>query len=303
MSIMMERYLRRAGISTPMGRVLDEATARKNQKVPYKGKPLEIKYHGFQMDVYWGGQGVGRFDAMDFDDEEKSRKADLQRAAEFVDDSIKYGQVDEATKAPMTESKYPFKVYGYYINSNERDKFYADVRTPTQKTVYGVMSDDETGEIPEVEDGFMKSGVDVIGLEKHLKQLNLIPHDAKILSRREFEDEMDKMESKRSPKKSAISIVEYVGDGKLELVTADNFGHLEIGDHKMKSRGHITDVEFQGWVVPHSHGQKAHHDLDDPDKVNLLFKDRDDGDTFEAYHHNGKYCIGSSADPIYVKQV
>lgn len=113
------------------------------------------------------------------------------------------------------------------------------------------------------------------------------------------------MGTKEGCMKIANRILEYVGDGKYEAVTKDNFGHLEIGDHMMKYKGEPgVKVEFLGWVVPDTNGKKeASPDEDDPEKVNLLFRDVADKFNFEAYHFKGKYCVGSSADPIEVKQL
>ena len=96
-------------------------------------------------------------------------------------------------------------------------------------------------------------------------------------------------------------MLEFVGDGKFEAVTADNFSNIEIGDHIMKYKGEPNlKVEFLGWVVPDTDGKKkASPDEMNPDKVNLLFKE--DGDEFEVYHFKKKYVVGSSADPIKLK--
>lgn len=103
--------------------------------------------------------------------------------------------------------------------------------------------------------------------------------------------------------KIAKKILEYVGDGKFEKVTSDNFGHLEQGDYILSYRGEPNlKAEFLGWVKPNSKGKKVSDDEVDPDKVNLLFKDSN-GDEFEVYHHNGNYVVGSSADPIKVKAI
>lgn len=60
MSLMMERYLRRAGISTPMGRVLDEATAR-----PIRESNDKIAHDVMQL--YHTGEGRD-WDMGDVDD-------------------------------------------------------------------------------------------------------------------------------------------------------------------------------------------------------------------------------------------
>lgn len=69
MSIMMERYLKRAGISTPMGRVLDEAKrsqASKDAEKAYHAiekalKSLGVKYKS------WSSDKSGGFDVLDGD--------------------------------------------------------------------------------------------------------------------------------------------------------------------------------------------------------------------------------------------
>lgn len=101
-----------------------------------------------------------------------------------------------------------------------------------------------------------------------------------------------------------ISLCEWVGEGKFEKVTSENFGHLEIGDYIMSYRGEPNlKVEFLDWVVPDTDGKKtASPDEENPEKVNLLFKEAG-GFEFEAYHYKGNYCVGSSADPIKVKAV
>lgn len=65
--------------------------------------------------------------------------------------------------------------FEYHINLDERGSFYADVRDACENTLYEIKSDDETGEIEQVSDGFMKHARDVDGLEKYLKQMEILP--------------------------------------------------------------------------------------------------------------------------------
>lgn len=88
--------------------------------------------------------------------------------------------------------------YGYYVNKDERGEFNADVRDPDGKTVYEIQSDEETGEIPEVVDGWMKNGADLGGLKEYLVHLGLIPRGADVMDSDRFED-MAQEESRRAP--------------------------------------------------------------------------------------------------------
>ena len=91
-------------------------------------------------------------------------------------------------------------------------------------------------------------------------------------------------------------ISEYVGDGKFEFITEDNFSHLEIGTHILKHRAMTYKAEFKGWVS--EDGKPTEEE--DPEKVFLQFED-EDGE-FTLYFSDGFYCIGSSADKVKVKQ-
>lgn len=59
--------------------------------------------------------------------------------------------------------------FEYYINLNERGSFYADVRNESGETVYEIHSDDETGEIMQIESGYMRNVDDIQGLADYLK--------------------------------------------------------------------------------------------------------------------------------------
>ncbi len=82
------------------GNQLEAKLAQSTQSSDYKGKPLEIKYVGFQMEVTWGGQPIGRFDALKND-------SDVERAQGFVDMLVEAGKVQAsvgASRPPSGES-------------------------------------------------------------------------------------------------------------------------------------------------------------------------------------------------------
>jgi|GEM_PF-3343887 len=92
---------------------------------------------------------------------------------------------------PITEAKNKKPIFGYYINKNERGEFYADVRNEDGETVYEIRSDEETGEVPEVEDGHMRNERDIQGLEWMLKKSRVIPSNGELYTSRDFESELD----------------------------------------------------------------------------------------------------------------
>jgi hypothetical protein len=90
------------------------------------------------------------------------------------------------------------------------------------------------------------------------------------------------------------------GDGKMEKVTKQNWQHLEVGNtYLVKSGRDRTKSNFVGWVDK----QGEHTDSEDPTQVDLKFVDVKDGFEWTAYHHDGGYAVGSSADPLYVREM
>ena len=75
-------------------------------------------------------------------------------------------------------------IYTYHINLNERGSFIADVRNAKGKTVYEIKAGDELGEDETsiFDDGYMKNIHDIGGLEEYLKEMQVIPNDAKIIN-------------------------------------------------------------------------------------------------------------------------
>jgi hypothetical protein len=84
----------------------------------------------------------------------------------------------------------PFASFGYYINLNERGCFEADVRNLEGKSVFELKSGLSLprGASDLIEDGFMKHAHDINGLERHLKNLQVIPEGSKLFSSRAFEE-------------------------------------------------------------------------------------------------------------------
>lgn len=67
------------------------------ESVKINDKDIKIKKHGsFQIDVFYKGQPVGRFDDADRDAGLEGDKLNLERARGFIEDMIKAGTLDEA---------------------------------------------------------------------------------------------------------------------------------------------------------------------------------------------------------------
>lgn len=77
------------------------------------------------------------------------------------------------------------KAYGYYVNLDERGSFYADVRGIDGKTILEVRAEGRDPDL--VEDGFMSDRHDASGLEEHLRDLQVIGENDRILPSVEFE--------------------------------------------------------------------------------------------------------------------
>jgi hypothetical protein len=84
------------------------------------------------------------------------------------------------------------RIFGYVVNLNERGSFYADVRDLDDKTLYEVKSNDEDGEIFEVESGFMKHAQDIKGLLEHLIDVGVLQKGDYLVEGRHF----DKLQGK-----------------------------------------------------------------------------------------------------------
>jgi hypothetical protein len=85
-----------------------------------------------------------------------------------------------------------------------------------------------------------------------------------------------------------------------EVVDASNFEHLEVGNTYLVTVGNDrVECTFVGWVDKSG----APTESEDPEQVDLRFADVSDGMEWEAYFFDGTYCGGSSADPLYVKEM
>ena len=83
-----------------------------------------------------------------------------------------------------------------------------------------------------------------------------------------------------------------------EEVDISNFGHLEVGNRYRVAGMGVN--EFVGWFT--ESGAEASADVP-PQQTVLVFRDMRDGDEWEAYFHAGKFCWGTSADPLVVQEV
>lgn len=95
----------------------------------------------------------------------------LEEMLSLFKESQDYGDVKTAIEN-LQENYSP--EFHYMINMDERGEFSADVRDDSGKTIYEIKNDEE-GNVPEIEDGFMRHTTDIEGLEKHLKSLDIMP--------------------------------------------------------------------------------------------------------------------------------
>lgn len=73
-------------------------------------------------------------------------------------------------------------LYGYYINLDERGKFFADVRDEDLETIFEIHGFDL------FEDGVMKEKTDMVGLREHLLDLMMIKPQDQLLLSADFEE-------------------------------------------------------------------------------------------------------------------
>lgn len=81
-------------------------------------------------------------------------------------------------------------LYGFYVNLDEREAFFADVRDRAGNTVFELRSGDD-GRIDLVEDGFMRHGRDIGGLRTYLVGTGVIPGTAELLAMESFEARLE----------------------------------------------------------------------------------------------------------------
>ena len=83
-------------------------------------------------------------------------------------------------------------LYGYYINLDERGMFYADVRDSSAATVFEIrLGDNLLDEDSDFEDYGMRNKEDISGLEKFLKECQIIKTTGALLNFFEFERRLD----------------------------------------------------------------------------------------------------------------
>jgi len=79
----------------------------------------------------------------------------------------------------LAEDELKNNTYLYVIDKDERGEFSCHVEDPDGKDVWSASNEEsEDGEFYPVSDGFMKHNKDIKGLEKYLKELELLPKEA-----------------------------------------------------------------------------------------------------------------------------
>jgi hypothetical protein len=73
-------------------------------------------------------------------------------------------------------------IYTYNINLAERGEFYADIRDENEKTVFEIRTDIDTGEIPEIDCGFMRDTNDICGLKEFLQSIGILSQFDKLIT-------------------------------------------------------------------------------------------------------------------------
>lgn len=73
-------------------------------------------------------------------------------------------------------------IFQYHINLAERGCFYADVRDCMENTVFEIRTDEDTGEIPEIEFGMMRNTADISGLSEYLQSIGIMRSSDKLIS-------------------------------------------------------------------------------------------------------------------------
>lgn len=104
------------------------------------------------------------------------------------------------------------RLFGYYINLDERGEFYADVRDQNEKTVFEIHG------FEIFEDGFMRDKNDLKGLKEHLVDLGIMSKDDELLEMREFEARLeaakqDEKESSFKPMTTLEGVVDCLEVG------------------------------------------------------------------------------------------
>jgi hypothetical protein len=89
---------------------------------------------------------------------------------------------DEILAYDLPSDFYLPPVFYYYIDLDERGMFHASVRDRNDRDIFSFNNfceeEQEYGELDMIRDGFMKHTKDLIGLEKYLKDVGLIPKNS-----------------------------------------------------------------------------------------------------------------------------
>jgi hypothetical protein len=99
-------------------------------------------------------------------------------------------EMNDDPEPEVSEMNTPEKLYGYYVNLDERGEFYADVRDHQENSVFELRSGPD-GTIDLIEDGYMKHKTDLDGLEAYLKEISILSADAELLTMSEFEERLE----------------------------------------------------------------------------------------------------------------
>lgn len=95
------------------------------------------------------------------------------------------------------------KIFGFYINLDERGEFRADLRGADGGTIFEISCEDD-GSIALVEDGFMSHKTDLPGLEAHLKDLGIIAPGDEVMSMPVFEAVLEERKSSLADMDSGV---------------------------------------------------------------------------------------------------
>lgn len=117
---------------------------------------------------------------------------------------LKSIDADAFTSEHVLAQRVVSNLYGYYINTDERGDFYADVRNADGQTVFEIRAGDSLGEDESsiFEDGFMRNKDDLPGLTDYLRSLGVIPQDAEVLSSSDFEQRLESTGDENEPASS-----------------------------------------------------------------------------------------------------
>lgn len=109
------------------------------------------------------------FITVDAANEEDAKNAAYDEAIESYD-----AQVWETDNIETNVTANKGDSYGYYINLDEREEFYADVRDGKGDTVYEIKGFDI------FEDGFMRDKKDMTGLLEYLIHMQIVEPESEI---------------------------------------------------------------------------------------------------------------------------